>query len=484
MSLESFSEYFKLDKSQFELDFVDVLVNNGDIALFIDPYAISRRNDNWSVACNNMIVSFFQEVVNAIRNGNNNKAMQMLSGLHEPNETRLGLSRGRKPRGRGVGDKQAEAIYIALSGSTAVKTGFLKDLHEAELLIDGIGRDKVSDMTTNIIREKLTIYTQHQCMLHNIDMQEVPSGQIWNEEDSIWKPYYHLLPVCYKKPVLLIPKAIARYSLEFTHDEYYDHHVINFLQAEHLSANSSLVRVLKNGKRKAPFKKDLKKLYPISKQFLYEFSMQNPDVLRDYLLSKKYRIHEITNEGIEVVNKKQRTFDYNELGKKLSMIKPGNKYATEYHNHIKGVLTAIFYPNLLNPQKEREIHEGRKRIDIVYENAESSGFFRRLPQNKQVPSGYIFIECKNYSSDPANPELDQLAGRFSINRGKFGFLVCRRFKNKKLFYKRCRDTAQDDRGFIIPLDDTDIKKLLKLKSKNDSEGIDKFLDEAFRKIVM
>ena len=57
---QTFSEYFKLNKSQYELDFVDIPVNNGDIPLFIDPYAISRRSDRWSVQCHNLIVNFFQ----------------------------------------------------------------------------------------------------------------------------------------------------------------------------------------------------------------------------------------------------------------------------------------------------------------------------------------------------------------------------------------------------------------------------------------
>jgi len=69
-----------------------------------------------------------------------------------------------------------------------------------------------------------------------------------------------------------------------------------------------------------------------------------------------------------------------------------------------------------------------------------------------VPSAYIPAECKNYSSDPANPALDQLAGRFSTKRGKFGLLICRKFDNKNLFIQRCKDTAQDGRGFIVPLD--------------------------------
>ena len=56
MSLQTFSEYFGLNKGQHELDFVDVLVNDGDVPLFIDPYAISTRRDRWSIQCQNLIM--------------------------------------------------------------------------------------------------------------------------------------------------------------------------------------------------------------------------------------------------------------------------------------------------------------------------------------------------------------------------------------------------------------------------------------------
>jgi len=484
MKKQTFSEFFKLSKSQYELDFVDVPINNGDVRLFIDPYAISRRVDRWSVQCHNLVVDFFQEIIDSIRNGKKKDARYMLSGLREPNQTCLGMSRGKKPRGRGVGGEQADALYQALAESTAVKTGFLKDLEDCELLIGGISRDKISDITTNIIRGKLIEYTQSQCELFSITTSQVASGLIWDATQRKWISQYTELPVCYGRSIILTPKAISRHSLEFNHQEYYQHFVLNFLQAEHLSANSSLVRVLKDGRKKEPTKKSLKVKYPLSKEYLYEFSKDHPDVLKKYKDSKKYYVKEISNELIDVLNEQKQVVDFKKLKKDLDNIPLGDAGASRFHSHIKGILTAIFHPFLINPVKEQEIHEGRKRIDLVFENAAREGFFLGLPQNKKIPSAYIFVECKNYSGDPKNPELDQLAGRFSVNRGKFGFLICRRIADKDLFFKRCKDTAVDDRGFIIALDDLDIKQILEYRENNDIQGISAFLDVQFRKLVM
>lgn len=484
----TFSKYFNIDKSQYELDFVDIPIDNGDIPLFIDPYAISKRDDAWSIDCHNAIVDFFQGIINKIKKGEAAKAKYILSGLREPNQTRFGLSVGKKPRGRGIGGDQAGDLYHALSESTAIKTGFIKDLEECELLIEGISRDKISDIATNIIRDKLIEYTQGQCELWNIQVKPIPSGIVWHQKQERWINYYVNLPVCNNSSIILVPKAIARFNMEFNHQEYYQHFVLNFLQEEHMSANSSLVRTLKDGTKKPPYKNVLQKLNPLSKQYLYEFSKQHPDVLVRYKNSKQHRIKDISVEDLLSFvfeeGKDEIEADFKKLDQKLNEIPTGDSSAADFHNHIIGVLTAIFYPSLINPRKEREIHDGRKRIDIVFQNAAREGFFLDLPNIKSVPSAYIPVECKNYSSDPANPELDQLAGRFSTNRGKFGLLVCRNFNNKELFIKRCKDTAQDGRGFIIPLDDTDLRTLLKYRKKNDFQSINSFFEGRYQKLVM
>ena len=94
------------------------------------------------------------------------------------------------------------------------------------------------------------------------------------------------------------------------------------------------------------------------------------------------------------------------------------------------------------------------------------------------------VECKNYSSDPANPELDQLSGRFSPNRGRVGILTCRSFVNQDRFIERCRDTYRDDRGLIVPLSDADINHLLAHHNNWNTEELDRYLSERIRLIAM
>jgi hypothetical protein len=166
---------------------------------------------------------------------------------------------------------------------------------------------------------------------------------------------------------------------------------------------------------------DLKNKYKLSKDFLFEFTEKHPEVLKAYnktLPPKAKPIDAQNNETRQQVPRQAVPENATSLGD----IPAGRENADRYHEVILGALTYIFYPWLTHPVKEQRVDEGRQRIDILFSNSAEDGFFSQLVQIHKVHCPYIHIECKNYSEDPGNPELDQLIGRFSNKRGKFGVL--------------------------------------------------------------
>lgn len=151
------SQVYRLANSQAEVDFVDVELN-ADTPLYLDPYAIQLKKDEWSMRCGEQIRSFFSALLEALREGNMARAQHFLANLHEPNETRLGVSKG-KPQGRAVGAVKAEALASAIVRSRAFVTGLLDDISEAEMFVKFIGSDTISDMVTNVVRKLLAEYT-------------------------------------------------------------------------------------------------------------------------------------------------------------------------------------------------------------------------------------------------------------------------------------------------------------------------------------
>lgn len=478
-----FSEIFQIRLEQPQLDFVDIIPDR-DTPLFIDPFSISLKGDDWSQTCHQHITHFFQTALDHIRAGREAQARAMLNGLSEPNETCLGVSKG-LPAGRGVAGKQAFDLYDALAASQAAQSGILGELAECDLFVPGIGSDKISDITTNIIRRPLIKYTQAQCLLHGVNLEgEYPSGRFWDMDASEWRQEYVLLPIVGNKRIILVPKYSVRRKMSLDAQEFYSHHILNFIQEEEMAKGSPLVRVLKSGERRPPSKKSLKGRFPFSKDFLANFSKANPDVLERYKRfyaelegSRGPLQHEDFEEDID-----EAAFS-RALIATLRDIPAGNENANRYHSFIVGALEFIFWPNLIYPQKEEPLHGGRKRIDITYTNAAQGGFFFRAHTGYQIASNRVMVECKNYRNDPANPEVDQLSGRFGINRGKLGFLLYRDVDNYDLLCARCRDTAHDGRGFMLPLGDDQIVEYLDLIAVNQRSEIDARLEDILRRLI-
>jgi hypothetical protein len=450
------SDYYKLGRTQPTLDFVDVDVR-GDATVFLDPRALRLVRSPWADECVALIQNFFRTVLQAINEGNHKRARSLLQILREPNETHLGLSKGRA-RGRAIGRQSARDVWQALAKSEAVKSGLLEDLEDTILMVEGIAADIISDIATNIIREPLIRYTQRAAEYYQIALDEqVDSGPMWNPLVREWHSELVALPVTKWGKLLLVPKVIVRRRMDYDVDEYYRHYLLQYLREIELSANTELVHLLRDGRQRVTNKELIAK-YGSGKSAIVRETRRHPEILDQYRKAKR-RVYQPPLDHSQIAESEGTPVpDWAALLHSLKRVPPGRESSTEFERAIESLLTALFYPSLTNPQVQYEIHEGRKRIDITYTNAATEGFFYWLALHYSAPQ--VFVECKNYTRELGNPELDQISGRFSPSRGQFGIIVCRGFQDKQDFVERCRDTANDQRGFIVPVDDASLEQLV------------------------
>ncbi|WP_311258265.1 hypothetical protein [Microbacterium sp. WCS2018Hpa-9] len=141
----------------------------------------------------------------------------------------------------------------------------------------------------------------------------------------------------------------------------------------------------------------------------------------------------------------------------LRAVEPGGNTATKYQKQVTAILDQVFAHSLLTGELEYPVNNKRKRIDVKWVNTGEGSLFSWIHRSFRAP--IILGECKNYSDDVANPEVDQLAGRFAPYRSEFGFLLCRKVENKALLLERCRDIARAQRGIIVVLDDDNVEDL-------------------------
>ena len=377
------SEYFNLRREQPTLDFVDVDVHD-DVRIFLDPHALRLLPSTWGAECASLVENFFRTVIAAIKANDHATALRLLGNLREPNETHLGLSKGRS-RGRALGEFSAQDVWKALQKSEAVRTGLIDDLEDTILMVEGIDRDIISDITTNLIREPLIHYTQDACRAYGIPMEaEVDSGPLWNPNTGSWNHAFVELPTIEGMRLLLVPKAIVRRRMNYDAGEYYRHYILEELQQQELRANSSLVKLARDGSKRVTFK-SLKEKYGYGKPVIVRETLRKPELLQRYRDDRAARITPpMSHEAIaEIVGTQPPKWD--ELVSEVTKIQTGPSGAAEYEKAIDRLLTALFYPALTNPQLQFPIHDGRKRIDITYTNVARFGFFYWLALHYPAP---------------------------------------------------------------------------------------------------
>ena len=81
-------------------------------------------------------------------------AEELFSHLGETNEVCLGFSKF-APQGKGMGPSDATRIFKSLKVSKALRTGIMEDIEDFRIFVDNVDKDKMSDMTANIIKKTI-----------------------------------------------------------------------------------------------------------------------------------------------------------------------------------------------------------------------------------------------------------------------------------------------------------------------------------------
>lgn len=479
------SEKLNLEKCQFQLDFVDIDIDK-DIPLFLDPIYISKANTPMINRMYMTLNNFFGYLMELLTEGKVLEARKIFLNLNEVNDIHLGLSKN-ESRGNGIGIKFQEQIFNNILDISKKHESLLNQIQDIKMFVRGVDRDRISDMIANIIKKDLIEYTKYQCELNNIEMTpNVQTGFFWNPNTKAWENTLDDMLVIESKKIILVPRLIVSYADQYTPSKFIQHFALNFLQEQHILRNTSLVQIHinKDGRKriwvtkKSIIKHEKEKNKKMDKEWVANFVDKNPKIFNDFNEEqKRCKVdEEINTEGI----KKEDIATF--LKEKLIKIPTGSKNAAEYHDLIIGILEFLLYPNLANPRKETPIHERRKRIDITFENSAEEGFFYKLPTIHKIPSSLIMIECKNYSEDVGNPEVDQLSGRFSVNRGMFGMLLIRNAQDEETLIKRCKDVCLDKQEIIIPLMDQDLCQALNYIINGEGKNIESIISEKFFKI--
>ncbi len=195
-----FSEYFGIDKSVMDDYGALNLCIEADLPLFIDPFLLFASEKEEYVELHENIVQHLISLRKlAVENPNSDLA---LFQFPEVKQNWLGLCKWGN-NGKGLGPKFARDLISAFNGYYAnfgdEQLTSTSHIEKLTLVGSGIGRDFISDFTTNLMLEYLLNYTE-KFALENLSENQRKEFSVrcsFNSELMTWVPQKFTLPYFY-----------------------------------------------------------------------------------------------------------------------------------------------------------------------------------------------------------------------------------------------------------------------------------------------
>jgi hypothetical protein len=144
-----------------------------DTKLFVDPFMVFQEDTGFWAGAHDAIIGHFDRAFALIAEGNLNpesiayrKAVDILT-FREPRELCLGYSAAGT---QGAGSGTGYAALMAGAIADAIRRGLQHPRHFEELGVmnEGIGADRISDITSTVLKPRLIAYTQQVGALHRL----------------------------------------------------------------------------------------------------------------------------------------------------------------------------------------------------------------------------------------------------------------------------------------------------------------------------
>lgn len=210
-----FSDAFSIDPELLEKHGAFNISLITDLPLFIDPFLLFNSKKPEYQALHAAMIRYLVFLKDQAAAGTvTTPLLRAWYCFPEVRQTWLGFSQTGNS-GSGLGMDFAEALHKSLHdlfpdfGTERVTRG--SHIEKVCLIRSGVGRDNISDFTTNLIKGYLCAYTQEFTLQYFSDAQrrEVSiRGVRFNYDTMVWEPDRYVLPWVNDDYVILTPKDI------------------------------------------------------------------------------------------------------------------------------------------------------------------------------------------------------------------------------------------------------------------------------------
>lgn len=435
-----FTEFHEVYIPQHELDFAIPFLNE-DIPLYVDPFLLWKSPSYQDKSLHQMIIAGFNHLGALTREGHEEEAISQLVLASECDDVGLGNSATRQ--GKRIGRDKAREVLSLFKRIPYYRDHGFRHIEEIQLFIEGISKDRVSDIACSFMKSFLIDYTYQECAQLNISMREVDVPAVYDPEKKGFDSVRTLLPVHPEKgnPLLLIPKRWLRYVPWINYETYFR---VSCPQDDIAHEAEELTRVK-----------------------VLTYNRDNYGVVEAYVRERELAAVDCTNDPlftqIPVLSARRKLKEI----KKLPTGKEGGA-DLKYERAIGELLPTLFYPYLDFAQQQARTDDGVSIRDLIFYNSRSHDFLREIMND--YGSRQITFEMKNVTRI-GREHIDQLNRYLQEELGKFGVFVTRH-PLKKAELQRTINLWSGQRKAVIALTDTDIEQMVEVFDSKQRHPID------------
>lgn len=424
------TDYHGIYVRQNELDFAIPFMEE-DIPLYVDPFLMWKSPSFQDKAIHQLILTTFNSLGIMMRSGERAKAIDILVKCSECEEVGLGLSSTRS--GKRIGAAKANEVLSLFENVAYYKENAFRHFEEIQFFIDGISKDRISDLACNFMKSFLIDFTIQESDRLGIPIQSVVIRNVYNPAKQLLEDVTTVAP-CHPvsgKPLLLVPKRWLRYSPWLNFDNYFKTHCPQD-DISHEGEELTRVKVL-------------------------AYNRDNYDIIDAYIKERERTFDDCKNDPlfsqIPVLSARRK---FNAI-KKLPTGKKGNA-DVKYEKLIGELFASLLYPHLDFAQLQARTQSGVSIRDLIFYNNRSLPFLSELLDD--FGNRQITMEMKNVR-EINREHVDQLNRYLSDDLGKFGVFITRN-PLKKATFQRTIDLWSGQRKAVICLTDQDVEQMVEV----------------------
>ncbi len=408
------------DEADFAIPFLDE-----DIPFCVDPFLLWKSPSMQDKSLYAALSNSFSYLGHLTNTSKTDDAKQILIAASACEEVGLGFSGTR--REAPIGSTTAEKVLSLFRDIPQVKSSGFVHFEEIQLFVNGIGRDRISDITCNFLKSFLIDFTMDQCGRHHIPTEDVDVDHVYDLSKQAFVQEHVKLPVnpITNKPTILVPKRWLRIAQWINYSDYLTSY---YLKEVVKDSGGSIDRVA-----------------------VLNFNRRNYDLVEVYIKAKERVQADCRNDPlfnpipISSATRKIQTI------RKLPTGRDDNA-DKKYEDLVVQIMASLLYPQLDFAGDQSRTDSGVLIRDLIFYNNRSTPFLRDI--HDDYGSRQIVMELKNVKTIERQ-HINQLNRYLADSFGKFGILVTRN-RLPSAMLKNTIDLWAGQRRCIIALSDEDM----------------------------